>query len=86
DLYTSLPQQYNMLRVIKNIYDRAYSSIKRGIPLSKVKEEGLFSDIIMMKYNISAEKPELFKELIDRINSYYDSLENMYKEGFTDEG
>jgi len=40
----------------------------------------------MMKYNVSAEKPELFKELIDRINKYYDSLENMYKEGSADEG
>jgi V/A-type H+-transporting ATPase subunit A len=86
DIYTSLPEQYNMLRVIKNLYDRAYSSIKKGIPLSKVKEEGLFSDITMMKYNVSAEKPELFKGLIDRINKYYDSLENMYKEGSADEG
>ncbi len=86
DLYTVLPNQYNMLKVIYILHTRAYSAIKKGIPLSKVKDEGLFFDIIMMKNKISAEKTDLFKELINRINSYYDSLENMYKEGSLDEG
>jgi hypothetical protein len=40
----------------------------------------------MMKYNTSDEKPELFQELCDRIDRYYDSLESMYKEGAADEG
>jgi len=85
DLYTILPNQYSMLKVIDKLYDRAYACIKEGIPLSQVKEEKLFSDISLMKYQISEEKPELFQELIERINGYYDSLENRYKEGSTDE-
>ena len=85
DLYTILPNQYSMLKVIDKLYDRAYACIKEGIPLSQVKEEKLFSDISLMKYQISEEKPELFQELINRINGYYDSLENRYKEGSTDE-
>jgi V/A-type H+-transporting ATPase subunit A len=86
DLYTILSNQYNMLKVIDNLYDRSYSCIKKGIPLSKVKDESLFSDVIMMKYKISGEKIKPFRELIDKINKYYDSLENMYKEGSVDEG
>ena len=85
DLYTILPNQYSMLKVIDKLYDRAYACIKEGIPLSQVKEEKLFSDISLMKYQISEEKPELFQKLIERINGYYDSLENRYKEGSTDE-
>lgn len=85
DLYTILPNQYSMLKVIDKLYNRAYACIKEGIPLSQVKEEKLFSDISLMKYQISEEKPELFQELIERINGYYDSLENRYKEGSTDE-
>jgi V/A-type H+-transporting ATPase subunit A len=85
DLYTDLSLQYSMLKVIDRLYDRAYSCIKKGIPLSKVKDEKLFSDIIMMKYQATGEKSKFFQHLTDRINRYYDSLENMYKEGSTDE-
>jgi len=85
DLYTALSRQYSMLKVIDKLYDRAYSCVKKGIPLSKVKDEKLFSDIIMMKYNATEAKPRLFQELTDRINRYYDSIENLYKEGAADE-
>jgi V/A-type H+-transporting ATPase subunit A len=85
DLYTALSRQYSMLKVIDQLYDRAYSCVKKGIPLSKVKDEKLFSEIIMMKYNATEEKPGFFRELTDRINHYYDSIENLYKEGRADE-
>ncbi|HAJ33765.1 MAG TPA: V-type ATP synthase subunit A [Candidatus Atribacteria bacterium] len=85
DFYTVLSHQYSMLKVIKKLYDRAYSCVEKGIPLSKIKDDKLFSDIIMMKYNTAEVKSELFQKLTDRINHYYDSLENIYKEGAIDE-
>ena len=81
DFYTDLPRQHSMLKVINKLYDRAYSCVKKGIPLSKIKNEKLFSDIIMMKYNAAEAKSKLFPELINRIDHYYDSVESMYKEG-----
>ncbi|MBA7524965.1 V-type ATP synthase alpha chain [subsurface metagenome] len=81
DFYTDLPRQYSMLKIISKLYDRAYSCVKKGIPLSKIKNEKLFSDIIMMKYNAAEAKPKLFQELINRIDHYYDSVESMYEEG-----
>ena len=81
DFYTDLSRQHSMLKVINELYDRAYSCVKKGIPLSKVKNEKLFSDIIMMKYNAAEAKSKLFPELINRIDHYYDSVESMYKEG-----
>jgi V/A-type H+-transporting ATPase subunit A len=85
DFYAALSRQYSMLKVIDQLYDRAYSCVKKGIPLSKVKDEKLFSDIIMMKYNATEAKSRLFQELTDRINRYYDSIESLYKEGAADE-
>ena len=85
DFYTVLPRQYSMLKVIDKLYDRAYSCVKKGIPLSKIKDEKLFSDIIMMKYNATEVKSKIFPELIDRIDHYYDSVESIYKEGRIDE-
>jgi len=81
DFYTDLPRQYSMLKIISKLYDRAYSCVKKGIPLSKIKNEKLFSDIIMMKYNAAEVKSKLFPELINRIDHYYDSVESMYEEG-----
>jgi len=81
DFYTDLLRQHSMLKVINKLYDRAYSCVKKGIPLSKIKNEKLFSDIIMMKYNAVEVKSKLFQELINRIDHYYDSVESMYKEG-----
>ncbi len=72
---------HSMLKVINRLYDRAYSCVKKGIPLSKIKNGKLFSDIIMMKYNATEAKSKLFPELINKIDHYYDSVESMYKEG-----
>ncbi|TFG93178.1 MAG: V-type ATP synthase subunit A, partial [Candidatus Atribacteria bacterium] len=85
DFYVALSRQYSMLKVIDKLYDRAYSCVKKGIPLSKVKDEKLFSDIIMMKYNATETNSGFFQELTDRINRYYDNIENLYKEGVADE-
>lgn len=85
DAYAPLVRQYKMLKVIDKLYERASSCIKKGIPISKAKDETLFSDIIMMKYNVSDDKPEVFENLNSKIDSYYDSLESMYKEGAADE-
>ena len=85
DFYTVLSHQYSMLKVIDKLYDRAYSCLKKGIPLSKIKDEKVFSDIAIMKYNATEAKPEFFQELTDRIDRYYDSIESLYKEGAENE-
>ena len=85
DYYTSLSHQYNMLKVINKLYDRSYSCVKKGIPLSKIKNKQLFSDIIMMKYGTVGEKSTLFQGLINRIEQYYDNIESVYKEGVKSE-
>lgn len=75
DSFVPLERQYTMLKIIEKLYDRAYSSIKNGIPLGKVKDEKLFNDIVMMKYNLN------FDEIANAIDEHFDKLESMYKEG-----
>lgn len=82
DSYVPLDRQYKMLKVINKLYERAASCVKKGIPLSKVKNDELFNEIIMMKYNFSPENKGFFDEIINKIDSYYDSIETRYeKEG-----
>jgi V/A-type H+-transporting ATPase subunit A len=85
DFYVTLSRQYSMLKVINQLYERAYSCVKKGIPFSKVKDEKIISDVITMKNNDTEEKSGFFQELTDRINHYYDSIESLYKEGVADE-
>ncbi|MDD4363235.1 MAG: V-type ATP synthase subunit A, partial [Atribacterota bacterium] len=80
DLYTTLKRQYNMLKVIVKLYERANACIKQGIPLSRVKNEQLFSDIVMLKYQESTAENTLFKLFLDKINNYYNQIEDMYSE------
>jgi V/A-type H+-transporting ATPase subunit A len=86
DSYVPLARQYGMLRVIDRLYERARACIKKGIPISRVKDESLFTEIIMMKYNYSGDKPDFFDEMAARIDEYYDGLESVYKEGASHEG
>jgi V/A-type H+-transporting ATPase subunit A len=78
DAHVSLKKQHKMLKVIDKLYEKAYKCIKKGIPISKVKKEDLFYKITTMKYNVSEDKLEMFDELNNEIDSFYDSLENMY--------
>lgn len=83
DAYVPLSQQYSMLKIIDKLSNRAFSAVKKGIPLSKIRNEALFREIIMMKYNAAGK--EFFKEIAEKIDEYYDNLENVYKEGARNE-
>ena len=67
-----------MLKVIDRLYDKAYNCVKMGVPISKVKDDKLFYKITTMKYYIPEEKLEMFDELIKEVDSFYDSLADMY--------
>ncbi len=81
DLYTALPVQYRMLKIVEKLYNRVFACIKEGIPLSKVKNEQLFSDIISLKYRVTEEKNKIYTNIMQKIDNYCDKIEKMYKEG-----
>jgi V/A-type H+-transporting ATPase subunit A len=85
DTYMPLKRQYSMLKTIEKLYERANNCIKKGVPISKVKNEKMFSDIVMMKYNDFDQNPQLFKKMWDKIDKFYNELETMYEEGATHE-
>lgn len=78
DTFVPLAKQYLMLKVINIIYERGNSAVKLGIPISKIKDETIYSDVIKMKYNIPNDKLELFEGIIGRIHAFYDSLAAQY--------
>jgi V/A-type H+-transporting ATPase subunit A len=85
DSYVPLEKQYKMLKVIYKLYERVNACVRKGVPLSKVKEQNLFAKIAMMKYS-SEEANTMFDNLEKEIETYYDSLESIYEEGAVYEG
>jgi V/A-type H+-transporting ATPase subunit A len=78
DTFVPLKKQYEMLKCIELLYDKAYEAIKKGIPISQVKDEKLFGEITKMKYTVPNDDLSVIKEIRDSIIKYYDSLIEEY--------
>ena len=78
DTFVPLEKQYLMLKVIDIIYEKGNSAVKLGIPISKIKDDIIYGEVIKMKYNIPNDNLELFKGIISRINDFYEKLEAQY--------
>jgi V/A-type H+-transporting ATPase subunit A len=79
DRYSTVEKQYWMLKVILHLYDRALPLIKKNLPVSKVRNEQLFSKIMKMKDSIPNDQLEEFNKLITEIDDFYNGIWNNYK-------
>ena len=79
DTYVPLKKQYRMLKVIEQLYRSAEEAVKAGIPISKVRNENLFNEIVRMKYSIPNDFTDEFDRLEKRIRDYYEDLINSYR-------
>ena len=76
--YVPLRKQIDMLKTIELLYDRGLQSVKKGIPISVVRNIDLYEDIIKMKYTITNDDIEKIQGLNARINEFYNQLESEY--------
>ncbi|MEA1974459.1 MAG: V-type ATP synthase subunit A [Bacillota bacterium] len=79
DTFVPLPKQHLMLELIYHLYLKAKHAIDMGIPMSKVKNDELFSKVIKMKYNIPNEDIVGIGSLMIEINDYFAKLEEKYE-------
>jgi len=57
-----------MMRVIIYLYEKVKNLIMASIPIAKVVESGIFSDLTKMKYEVPNDKLERFSEYITKID------------------
>ncbi|ONI38034.1 V-type ATP synthase subunit A [Candidatus Epulonipiscium fishelsonii] len=79
DTYVSLTKQYKMLKVLETFYDSALLCVKIGIPLTTIRQEPVYQDIVKMKYEVPNDKLNLLDELIDKIKISYENLRKKYE-------
>lgn len=78
DTYVPLIKQYTMLKCIECLYECAQKAIRKGIPISQVKDEKLFQDVMKMKYTIPNEDLSGIEKLKDEIIYTYENLMEKY--------
>lgn len=79
DTYITLEKQYKMLKVIDELYKSTLKCVKIGIPLSTIRKESVFEEVIKMKYDVPNDHIELLDKLRERIVKSYDALREKYQ-------
>ena len=79
DTYVTLPRQFAMLKTILHLHDRAFEAVKLGVPISLIRKDESFHDIIKLKFTVSNDEIYKIDELNIRIDAYYDDLMQRYK-------
>jgi V/A-type H+-transporting ATPase subunit A len=80
DTYVPLIKQYNMMNSALVLYRQASKLIEKGIPISKIKEFGLFEEYIKLKFNVGNDEMYKFEEFNKKIINTLKQLSEEYKE------
>ena len=78
DTYVPSEKQYRMLKVIYYLYEKAKEVLKLNIPISQVKNQEIFDEIVKMKYTVLNDDLSKIDQIYDSINDYYNKLEKKY--------
>lgn len=74
DTYVPLPKQYLMLQLIRFLHEKAREAVHAGIPISKIRNDELFSKITKMKFTIPNDDLRGIGRLMKEIDTYYTAL------------
>lgn len=78
DTFVPLNKQFKMLNLINNLYEYAYKAVKRGIPISKVKNKDLYEEITKIKYTIPNNDLSGIDILEEKVQNFYKELIDEY--------
>ncbi|WP_069997120.1 V-type ATP synthase subunit A [Cellulosilyticum sp. I15G10I2] len=79
DTYVTLEKQYKMLVVIQKLYENTLECVKMGIPISTIRKETVFEEVIKMKYDIPNDQTEQLDLLGEKIIASYKELRQKYQ-------
>ena len=83
DTYVPIMKQYKMMKTIILIYERALKLIQKAIPLSAIKNTGIFGEYKEIKNTIKNEELEKIDEFDLKVKNKLKKLEEEYKEHIT---
>ena len=78
DQSVPLEKQFAMMEVIDTLYEEGKVVLDQGISIEEVKDEGIYSKIVNMKYNIANDDFKAFTHLINDIQEHYREIRIEY--------
>lgn len=79
DTYVPLEKQYDMMKLILELYDKAILLVKQGIPLSRISQTGVFDAVMRVKFEIKNDELEKFGPLTRELLNKLENLEESYR-------
>ena len=74
DTYVPLAKQLKMMETILYLYDKCEALIGLNMPMSLLREDRIFEEIISIKYNVGNDELDKFNEYHDKIDAFYQRL------------
>lgn len=75
DTFVSLDKQKRMMETILHLHDGAARLVATAVPVSQIQKLGLFEKLSRMKYEIPNDRPGMFDEYIQAIDTALSSVE-----------
>lgn len=79
DTYVPIEKQLAMMQIIHRLSNYAKELINSGIPMSQLRQTGIFDELVKMKYTTSNENLDDFVKLNKRVDEFYHTLKESYK-------
>ena len=79
DTYVPIEKQYDMMKLILELYDKAVLLVKQGIPLSRINQTGVFDAVMRVKFEIKNDELEKFGPLTRELLNKLENLEESYR-------
>lgn len=79
DTYVPLEKQYRMMQVILHLYDEAKKLVDLSMPISRLRDTGIFEKLIAIKYDVTNDRLEKLEEYDREIDSICGQLKQEYQ-------
>ena len=74
DTCVPLIKQFKMMDLILYLYKKSRSLVRMGMPMSILKEDPIWDNLITMKYDIPNDALEMFNDYRKQIDNFYDAV------------
>ena len=74
DTCVPMEKQFRMMDVILYLYKKSRALISMGMPMSVLKEDKIFDQVISMKYDIPNDRMDLFDKYKEDIDTFYEAV------------
>ena len=74
DTCVPMEKQFKMMEIILYLYRKSRSLISMGMPMSVLKEDPIFDQIIAIKYDVPNDNLAMLDDYKKKIDAFYDGV------------